>query len=481
MSSIHAFQEALRQSPENVPLLLLYGRACLEELHIEDAVSAFERAVELDPRNTDAQLGLARALVFSGDSSKAAVRAELVLQQEPQNAAAHLLLSRVFLGEGDKQRARQHFDRAAQLDSSVSDAGLERELGRSFQEVRRVQQSGPMGDFSLSSNESGAVPSGDHPSDGEDDSFIDEPPYDWRPESFLMVGDPEREGLNFDDIGGLEEIKEEICRKIVHPLQQPDLHRAYGQEAGGALLLYGPPGCGKTLLLKAVAGEVPCNYLSVGLHEIFDPYFGSTERNLHQMFETARINAPCVLVIDGLDSLAQDRRHIRESQLRNVVNQLLHEMDGLRSDNERVLILAATSQPWGIDPALLRPGRFEQALFVPPPDADTRRLIFRRLAGRIPVGQIDEQALVVATEGFSGADLVYVMNRAAELTLAETLRSGEARPVEGDCILAVAKSHQPTTREWFEGVQAAGSDAVQDASWMSGEVRKLLADTLGKR
>ncbi len=472
MSPLKAFQDALRQSPENVPLLLLYGRACLEELQMEDAVAAYERAVEIDPRHTDAQLGLARALLASGHASKAAVRAELVLQQDPNCAAAHLLLSRIHLTEGDRARARLHFNRAAQLDASASDAGLEKGLGLTLQDARKARPAG--GEASAQSASEGApVFPGESSAEMDDEFFMDEPPYDWRPETFLAPGDPERERVTFDDVGGLEAVKEEIRRKIIHPLEQPELHRAYGRPAGGAILLYGPPGCGKTLLLQAVAAEAPCNYLAVGLHEIFDPYFGSTERNLHQAFETARCNAPCVLVLDGLDSLAQDRRQVRESQLRNVVNQLLHEMDTLRAGQHRVLVLAATSQPWTLDPALCRPGRFEQSIFIPPPDEAAREAILERLTREKPVGRFDMKALVQATEGFSGADLQWVVDRAAELSLGEAMSKGRPAPIPGALLLKVAREHRPTTQDWLAGVRAVETDAVNERGWMTSEVRKF--------
>ncbi len=478
MSPLKAFQDALRQSPENLPLLLLYGRACLEELQMEDAVAAYTKAVDLDPRHIDAQLGLARALLASGDTSKAAVRAEMVLRQHPNCAAAHLLLSRVYLTEGDKTRARQHFKTAAQLDATATDSGLEQDLGLSLQDARKLSRppaSEPVS--SASGAENNAFPA-EITAEMEEEFFMDEPPYDWRPETFLAPGDPERERVSFDDIGGLEEVKEEIRRKIIHPLAQPELHRAYGRPAGGAILLYGPPGCGKTLLLQAVAAEANCNYLSIGLHEIFDPYFGSTERNLHQAFETARNNAPCVLVIDGLDSLAQDRRQVRESQLRNVVNQLLHEMDTLRSGDHRVLVLAATSQPWSLDPALCRPGRFEQSIFIPPPDEDARAAILDRLLSEKPVGRFSLNALVKTTEGFSGADLRWVVDRAAEISLGEAMNKGLPAPIPGDLLLKVAREHQPTTQDWLAGVRAVETDAVNERSWMTSEVRKYAERSL---
>jgi SpoVK/Ycf46/Vps4 family AAA+-type ATPase len=210
----------------------------------------------------------------------------------------------------------------------------------------------------------------------------------------------------------------------------------------------------------------------VGLHEIFDPYFGSTERNLHQIFETARANAPCVLIFDDLDSLAQDRRNVRESQLRNLVNQFLHEMDGMRGENNRVLVIGATNQPWALDPAFRRPGRFDQAIFVPPPDAPAREQIISLLAKDKPISNLDAAALVDATSGFSGADLKFVFDRAAELTLSAAIHSGHPVPISMETLLAVARAHQPSTHTWFEGAREHAQHAPPDT--YANEVRKSL-------
>jgi transitional endoplasmic reticulum ATPase len=459
MPNSSALRDALNQSPNNLSLLLLYGRACLEELHLDEAREVFTRALEQDPDQTDAQLGIAKVLFMEGNTSGAAVRAERVLFLEPDHVQAHLLLSRVFLSEGDRTKAIEHFDRAAQIDGTMSDPALERELGRTARDARKtapapapepVNQEPP--------------PSGNDQDEFFDDPF-DEPPYDWRPETFYAPGDPERGRVTFADVGGMEELKEEIRLKITYPLQFPDLYKAYGRKTGGGILIYGPPGCGKTLMLRAVAGEVPCNYLAVGLHEIFDPYFGSTERNLHQIFETARANAPCVLVFDDLDSLAQDRRQIRESQMRNLVNQFLHEMDGIRSENQRILVIGATNQPWALDPAFRRPGRFDQAIFVPPPDAPARAQIIELFAKDKPIADFDNAELIEATNGFSGADLKWVFDRAAELALSAAIHTGQPVPITLELLLAVAKAHSPSTQTWFEGMhthaqQHEGPDSI---------------------
>lgn len=460
MSKSSALRDALKQSPNNLSLLLLYGRACLEELHLDEAREVFARALDVDPDQTDAQLGIAKVLFLEGNNSGAAVRAERVIFLEPNNAQAHLLLSRVYLSEGDRAKALDHFDRAAQIDGTMSDPALERELGRTTRDARKTA---PAPAPEPASQET--QPAGNADQDEFFDDPFDEPPFDWRPETFYAPGDPERNRVTFADVGGMEELKEEIRLKITYPLQFPDLYKAYGRKTGGGILIYGPPGCGKTLILRAVAGEVPCNYLAVGLHEIFDPYFGSTERNLHQIFETARANAPCVLVFDDLDSLAQDRRQIRESQMRNLVNQFLHEMDGIRSDNQRILVIGATNQPWALDPAFRRPGRFDQAIFVPPPDAPARAQIIELLAKDKPIADFDAAALIDATNGFSGADLKWVFDRAAELALSAAIHTGHPVPITLELLLAVAKAHTPTTQTWFEGMhthaqQQEGPDSI---------------------
>lgn len=460
MSNSTALRDALKQSPNNLSLLLLYGRACLEELHLDEAREVFSRALEIDPDQTDAHLGVAKVLFMEGNTSGAAVRAERVLFLEPTNAQAHLLLSRVYLSEGERAKAIEHFDKAAQIDGTMSDPALERELGRTARDARKTA---PAPAAPEPVNPEPATAGGDQ-DEFFDDPF-DDPPYDWRPETFYAPGDPERGGVTFADVGGMDELKEEIRLKITYPLQFPDLYKAYGRKTGGGILIYGPPGCGKTLILRAVGGEVPCNYLAVGLHEIFDPYFGSTERNLHQIFETARANAPCVLVFDDLDSLAQDRRQIRESQMRNLVNQFLHEMDGLRGDNQRILVIGATNQPWALDPAFRRPGRFDQAIFVPPPDAPARAQIIDLLAKDKPIADFDNTPLIEATNGFSGADLKWVFDRAAELALSAAIHTGHPVPITLELLLAVAQAHTPSTQSWFEGMhthaqQQDGPDSI---------------------
>ncbi len=174
---------------------------------------------------------------------------------------------------------------------------------------------------------------------------------------------PSPAGPTLDDVAGMEEAKREFRLRIVAPLTHPELHAAYGGSVGGGVLLYGPPGCGKTLLARAAAGEAGAAFLAVGIEEILDMWLGASERNLHDVFVEARRQAPCVLFFDEVDALGARRADLRASGGRSVVNQFLAEMDGVQGANEGVLVLAASNAPWHLDAAFRRPGRFDRVLF----------------------------------------------------------------------------------------------------------------------
>jgi SpoVK/Ycf46/Vps4 family AAA+-type ATPase len=247
----------------------------------------------------------------------------------------------------------------------------------------------------------------------------------------------------------MERIKEEISIKIIQPLNNPDLYKAFGKKIGGGILLYGPPGCGKTFIAKATAGEINAKFISIGLHDILDMWIGNSEKNLHEIFELARRNAPCVLFFDEVDAMGASRSDLKQSAMRHVINQFLSEMDGVNADNEGVLILAATNAPWSVDPAFRRPGRFDRIIFVEPPDTKAREEILQSLMKEKPAGEVDFQKLAKATDKYSGADLKAVIDIAVENKLRESMAKGVIQPVTTKDLLAAVKEHKPTTLEWF--------------------------------
>ncbi len=215
----------------------------------------------------------------------------------------------------------------------------------------------------------------------------------------------ERPKIKFQDVGGMESLKEEIRLKIIYPLQHAEMYKAYGKSAGGGILMYGPPGCGKTHL----AGRPPVRSrqaLSLsGSTTSSICGSGRAKKNLHELFEQARESSPCVLFFDEVDALASKRSDLQKSGGRNLINQFLSELDGIQSANAGVLILAATNAPWSLDGAFRRPGRFDRVLFVPPPDQSARGEILRVLAQGKPQQNVDFAQIAQKTDGFSGADL----------------------------------------------------------------------------
>jgi SpoVK/Ycf46/Vps4 family AAA+-type ATPase len=261
---------------------------------------------------------------------------------------------------------------------------------------------------------------------------------------------PVRETLRFSDVGGLDAVKEEIRMKIIVPFQRPDLFRKYGKRVGGGVLTYGPPGCGKTMLARATAGECEAVFMNVTIDSILDMYYGESERKLAEVFQTARARTPSVLFFDEVEAIGASRQQIRHSPGKSLVNQLLAEMDGVSSKNDNVLIMAATNAPWHVDSALRRPGRFDRVLFVPPPDETARLEILRLGLRNRPVAKdVNIGDLARKTAEYSGADLAELIERATEAPLNEAMRGGEHRELQQSDLLGAFKKMKPTTREWF--------------------------------
>ncbi|MGA4955266.1 ATP-binding protein [Streptomyces lavendulocolor] len=256
------------------------------------------------------------------------------------------------------------------------------------------------------------------------------------------------------DVGGMQEVKDRLEAAFLAPMRNPELRKLYGKSLRGGLLLYGPPGCGKTFIARAVAGELGAGFLSISLSDILDMYIGASEKNVHDIFETARAQAPCVVFLDELDALGAKRSRSHHSGLRNVVNQLLTELDGIAADsNDGVFVLAATNVPWDVDIALRRPGRLDRTLLVLPPDAAARDAILRYHLRDRPIEAVDLGKLVKATEDFSGADLAHVCETAAEAALLDSARTGTVRMINMKDLLGAAGQIRPSTDPWFSAAR----------------------------
>lgn len=412
---IQALREAVKQSPDNVPLRMHLADTLLDSDRPGEAEKEYRAALALAPEDLMLKIGLACAFFEQGKVSESLVIIEDIIKNSKAPVRAHILHARLLLSADENEEAAAAYRRALELDPTLADAKLAERLAPYLKQENYDERE--------------RLPAGDLPE---------------LPDTTL-----ERPTIAFKDVGGMDKLKDEIRMKIIFPLTQPDLYRAYGKTVGGGILMYGPPGCGKTYLARATAGEVDANFLAVGINDVLDMWIGQSEANLHEIFEHARTHAPCVLFFDEVDALGASRSDMRKSAGRQLINQFLAELDGVKTSNEGVLILAATNAPWHLDSAFRRPGRFDRILFVPPPDVAARAAIFKILLHGKPMEEIDYMQLAKKTENFSGADLKAVVDIAVEGKLREAMQKGMPAPLTAKGLLAAIASLKPTTKEWF--------------------------------
>jgi SpoVK/Ycf46/Vps4 family AAA+-type ATPase len=259
----------------------------------------------------------------------------------------------------------------------------------------------------------------------------------------------EVERVTFADVGGLEAVKQEIHRRIILPFQKPSMFRRFRKRIGGGILVYGPPGCGKTLLARATAGECGANFLNVSTSDVLSKWFAESEHNLTAIFDKARASPPTVLFFDELEALAGRRGQANSSDAR-LASVFLSELDGFAQGNNGVLVLGATNLPWTIDTAFRRPGRFDRVFFVPPPDRLGRAAILKALLRDRPVADNPDLAEIAAsTSWFSGADLRELVETAADEAIEQSMREGRETPITAAMLERAMRNVRPTTQEWL--------------------------------
>jgi SpoVK/Ycf46/Vps4 family AAA+-type ATPase len=377
----------------------------------DDALLAsLTAAVEASPEDVPLRLHLAEMLA-SADQRDASIRhAAVVLQRDPTNQRALAIIGATRAGQeasaGDRARAERSAD---SNDEDAVLAGLEREL-------------------------EGVVP----------------PMFADAQGGVADAYEVERVGLRLADVAGMSEVKERLEASVLAPMRNPELKRLYGKSLSGGLLLYGPPGCGKTFIARALAGELNAGFVSVSLADVLDIYIGQSERNIRAIFDSARRNAPCVVFLDEVDAIGLKRSQLRNSAARGTVNQLLEEMDGVSNANDGVFVLGATNHPWDVDVALRRPGRFDRMLLVLPPDEAARAAVLRYHLRDRPVANVDVVKLARRSDGFSGADLAYVCEVAAERALLDSARTGSVRMIEMRDLEHALSEVRPSIGPWLD-------------------------------
>jgi transitional endoplasmic reticulum ATPase len=419
--SLKLLLDALERTPDNAPLRVHVATMLSSAGRHDDALKHF-RKCEADAQVGDqALLGIAKAALALGDPEASLAAAEKLLASAPEHAKGLVARARARHQRGLHKEALADYDRALSIDSSVADPALKDALIRDASDPRarfRVVAGGTTAPET--SGPSAAIPE-------------------------TSVADR----VTFADVGGLDEVKEKIRMRIVYPFSNPEMFKAFGKKIGGGILFYGPPGCGKTFLAKATAGECRAHFINVGLHEVLDMWIGNSEKQLHQLFEDARRRAPAVLFFDEVDALGMQRAKLHSGSMRGVITQFLAELDGFASRNERVLVIGATNTPWDLDSAFRRPGRFDQVLFVPPPDRPARAQILQLKTVGKPVAQLDFDAVAALTEGWSGADLEHLIDASAELALTQSIARGAVEPISMAHVEKARARVRPTTREWF--------------------------------
>ncbi|MCA9231182.1 MAG: AAA family ATPase [Planctomycetales bacterium] len=419
--AITALRKALEVSPTNIPLHQHLAESLQALGRLEESEAAYRTALATAPHHVELKLGLAYNYYQQQKNSQSLVIVEDLIRQRDPPAKACVLYARLLLRAGDVQRAAHQYREAIEADPACADKDLADELGVCG-----------YADESDSDTVDGKMrlPAGDYPTN-------------------LAEYELERPSISFAEVGGMSDVKEEIRMKIILPMSQPDLFKAYGKSTGGGILMYGPPGCGKTFLSRATAGEVKAGFLAVGISDVLDMWIGNSEKNLHELFQQARRNKPCVVFFDEVDALGASRSDMRHSGGRHLINQFLSELDGVQDDNEGLLILAATNAPWHLDNAFRRPGRFDRILFVPPPDLPARASILQLMLAGKPADGIEFDKIAKKTPEFSGADLKAIVDLAVEAKLRDAMKSGSLQPLRTKDLVAAAGQVKPSTREWF--------------------------------
>ncbi|MFL5751900.1 MAG: AAA family ATPase [Bacteroidia bacterium] len=409
--STQSLREALKFSPDNIPLHLLLAETLVASSHYAEAITEYKLILEKDKRNTRAMLGLARCYFKTNELSLSSVVLEDILQKDKGNREALELICRVLVKEKSYEHATEYYKMLLQIDPYFKDEELDSAL-------RQTGAEQPM--------------------------FIDEEEEEQELNSFL-----EKPDVNFSSVGGMQKVKDEIDLKIIKPLQFTDLYKAYGKKTGGGILLYGPPGCGKTHIARATAGQINSKFISVGISDVLDMWIGASEKNLQSLFDLARDNNPCVIFFDEVDALGASRKDMKNSSGRHLINQFLSELDGIEANNDGVLVLAATNAPWHLDPAFRRPGRFDRIIFVPPPDEESRAAIMKIVLEGKPISDMNYNEIAKMTPDYSGADLKALVDIAIEEKLSESFKTGVPSPLSTKDIAKAVKRHKPTTKEWF--------------------------------
>src|SRR4051812_35181314 len=251
----------------------------------------------------------------------------------------------------------------------------------------------------------------------------------------------EKSGLKFADVAGLDDVKEDIRLKMIYPFEHPELAQRFGIRPGGGVLMYGPPGTGKTMLAKATAGEIEATFFRISPADVLSKWVGEAEQNIKKLFDAAAQEPRSIIFIDEIEALVPARRDEGSSVMQRVVPQILQGVEGFDKKAGRpILLMGATNVPWQLDPAILRPGRFDEKVYIPLPDLPARRAMLEMyLANRPLADDVNLDDFAKQLEGYSGADIKYLCDRAATVPFLRSVASGQDGEITREVVADVLR------------------------------------------
>lgn len=320
--------------------------------------------------------------------------------------AAETLLKLAKESSGELKKARvERAGRLIEIANNLSDEKVAPQQNYSSQGLSQSSQAGSSQGRASSNSSNGKV-----------DNKEDNTETKWQ-----CSGIP---NISFDDVAGLNDVKESIKLRLILPLQHADIYKQYNKQVGGGVLLYGPPGTGKTMIAKAIANEVKANFYSVKCSDIVSKWFGEAEKNIKNLFEKARSDGRAIIFFDEFESLAA-KRGGNSTVMNRIVPELLAQIQGFNDSESQLLLLAATNRPWDIDSAMLRPGRFNELIYVSLPDAPAREFIIKKAFKQIPLAEdVSIQEIVECTEGFNCADVQEFCDRMKDEPIKQSIALG---------------------------------------------------------